>query len=73
MQILYHHEGKCLQAKNNEDLMKGDEGVNNKYKKLEILKCKIFADNNADDRNNSKTMKTSGDLITNSPNFWPIK
>lgn len=61
--------------------MKGELGVDNKYK-LEILKSKILADNN-EDKNNSKTMKTmkiSRDLTTNSTastwattSFWLIK
>jgi len=58
--------------------MKGELGVDNKYK-LEILKSKILADNN-EDKNNSKTMKISRDLTTNSTastwattSFWLIK
>ena len=58
--------------------MKGELGVDNKYK-LEILKSKILADNN-EDKNNSKTMKISRYLTANSTastwvttSFWLIK
>ena len=43
---------------------------------MEILKCTIFAtDNNADNKNNSKTLKIPAAVISNSPatTFWLIK